>query len=214
MSRRCLLFGFVAGLAMGLALAVTACNDKDDPAAPQTPACFPTANALVSALVTSYQSTNLAFYRDDLLAPEYAWVLHPQTIDDLDLPYETLTRAQEAAIATAMFGGEPNVDGGVLGAIEVLTFQPQGAWQAVADDDPYFGDVAGAIMRSYEVALVFHLSGDLRYDVRGLQLLYVTGDFCHLLGQVDFTGDAGKIDDDEERGVEAASWSSVKMLWR
>lgn len=209
MKSRALSFVALIGL-----LALAGCKDKDDPAGPEPSTCFDDPDAVVAALVTSYGARNLAHYRDDLLAPAYGWVLEPQTIDDLDLPYEVLTRAQEAAIATAMFGGGPNGDGRALTAVEVLTFQPQGAWQAVADDDPYFGHVAGAFMRSYEVALLFSLGDDQCYDVQGSQLIYVTGDFCHLLGQVDFTGVVGKIDGQDPSGVDVASWSDVKMMWR
>jgi hypothetical protein len=190
-----------------LALPLAGCKDQDNPTLPEAPApCFETAGAIVAAFRTSYLDQDLAGYRDDLLAPGYKFVLHPQTVVDFALPSGVFTYADEMAVAEAMFSGQPNSLGEVLASIEVDEFRPEGQWQDVEATDEYFGDVPGARFRAYSIHIFFNIEGDQRYEVSGSQLVYVTGDFCHLLGQVDLTVDG--------KGIEGASWSDVKALWR
>ncbi len=185
---------------------LAACKDEDDPAGPQAPdACFASADAVVAAFKTLYANQDLAAYRDDLLAPGYTFVLKPQAVIDHELPDDVLGYAQEVATTTAMFSGQPNALGEVLASIEFEAFTPQGGWLEVEPSDPNFGDVPGALVRTYAITMYFNITGEQRYEVRGSQLIYVTGDFCHLLGQVDLTGDG--------KGVEGASWSDIKALW-
>jgi hypothetical protein len=189
-----------------LALPLAGCKDQDDPTRPEAPApCFETADATVAAFRIAYQDQDLAGYRDDLLAPGYEFVLHPQAVVDFELPSDVFTYADEVAIAEAMFSGQPNSLGEVLASVDVEAFRPEGQWQNVEASDPNFGDVPGALVRAYSVQIYFNIEGDQRYEVSGSQLVYVTGDFCHLLGQVDLTMDG--------KGVEGASWSDVKALW-
>ncbi len=189
-----------------LLLPAAACKDKDDPAEPEAPdACFETADAVVAAFAAVYVDQNLAAYRDDLLAPGFTFVLTPQAVIDHELPDDVLDYAAEVATTTAMFSGRPNALGEVLASIEVEEFTAQGGWLEVQPSDPNFGDVPGALVRTYAITMFFNITGEQRYEVSGLQLIYVTGDFCHLLGQVDLTGDG--------KGVEGASWSDIKALW-
>jgi len=183
-----------------LLLTFAACKNTDDPVVPETPG-FDTPDHLVAAFVARYEGQDVAAYCGDLLAPEYRFILRPQTVIEFELPREAFTRDDEAAIATAMFRQEANSRGEVLSTIEFVEFMPQGQWQPVAAEDPYFGDVAGAVVRTYAVTLFVNVVGDQRYEISGSQLIYVTGDSQHLLGQLDLTGDG--------KGVEAASWSDV-----
>ncbi len=199
------LLGLLAACCLVLPLA--GCNDQDDPSGPEVPGpCFETPDALVAAFLVLYTGQDLATYRDNLLAPDYLFVLQPQTVVDFELPDDVFTFADEAAIAAAMFSGQLNARGEVLDSIEVQEFTPQGTWLDVEATDPNFGDVPGARVRTYAITMVFNIVGEQRYEVSGLQLIYVTGDNCHLLGQVDLTGDG--------KGTEAASWSDIKALWR
>jgi hypothetical protein len=205
-------------LACCFTLPLVGCNDKEDPTGPESPGIVEpvTPDNLVANFKTAYDAMDLASYRDDVLAAGYRFLLQAETVEEYGLPDSTLSRADEVAVAGAMFTGQANNDGQILSAVEIQAFQPQGAWMSVPPDDPNFGDVTGAKVRTYSVLVNFSLQGDTRYEVSGLQLIYVVPDTVttdgtpiirfRLLGQLDLTGDGPK-------GVDSLSWSDVKALW-
>jgi hypothetical protein len=173
-----------------------------------------TPDGLIADFRAAYAARDLAAYRDGVLAPAYRFPVQAVTVELLSLPDSTLLFADEVAIAEAMFGGQPNLDGEVLTGITIDTLQPQGGWNPVAAGDPYFGGVAGAQVRTYTLQFTFELQNEGRYDVSGPQLFYVVPETLlsdgepvvryRLLGQVDLTGN---------KGVDSLSWSGVKARW-
>lgn len=213
MSRR-----FALLFACCLVLPLAACNDKDDPTGPEPPVTVEprTPDGLMADFSAAYAARDLAAYRDGVLAPAYRFPMQAATVDEFSLPDSTLLFAHEVAIVEAMFSGQPGSEGEVLTGITIDTLQPQGGWLPVSDDDPYFGGVAGAQVRTYSLLFFFELTQDNRYEVGGLQMFYTVPETLlsdgepvvrhRLLGQIDLTGD-------DPKAVDNLSWSDVKARW-
>ena len=133
------------------------------------------------------------------------------------MPDNLYEHADELAIAEHMFTGQPNSSGRVLANIEIQILQPEGTWLPVPANDPYFGHHPGAHFRNYSLLFYFNTQGDLRYEIYGNCLFYVSVEtVMHdgvmtprylLLGQLDQTSYW------LNKATESASWSSVKALW-
>jgi hypothetical protein len=215
MTRRLVIF-----VACALLLTVAACKDNDDPVAPHTPADtlpFPdTPDQLMANFKTAYAGMDLVPYRDEVLNPDYAFILQDATREEFGLPDNIFDHADEIRIAGKMFSGQPNSLGQVFSAIEVQSLHPQGAWLAVAEDDPYFGGV-GALVCDFNVLIYFNVRGDFRYEIRGDQLFYVVADTVlhdgvmtprfSLRGQLDQTSIV------PSKATEAMTWGTVKALF-
>jgi hypothetical protein len=159
---------------------------------------FPdTPDKLMANFRTVYTAMNITKYREEILSPDYTFVLQDATVEFFGLPDNIYEYADEIVIAEKMFSGQPNLNGKVLTDIEIQTLQPQGAWMPVAANDPYFGGFPGAQFRNYTLLFYFNVQGSFRYEVQGNQLFYVTAEeIMHngvmtprykLLGQFDQT---------------------------
>lgn len=164
---------------------------------PPTPLPFPsTPEQLMANFKTVYTDMDLVRYREEILSPDYVFVLQGETVEEFGLPDNIFEYEDELRIAGKMFGGEENSRQQVLTAIEMPTLQPQGAWLPVPATDPYFGGV-GAVVCNYNLLSYFNMRGDFRFEVRGSTLFYaVATEEMHdgvltpryrLLGQVDAT---------------------------
>jgi hypothetical protein len=180
---------------------------------------FPdTPNQLMQNFVTAYENMDLGPYRDEILSPNYTFVLLPETVEEFELPDNLYEHADEVAISQHMFTGQPNRNGRVLANIEIQVLQPQGTWLTVPPSDPYFGGFPGAIFRNYSLLFYFNTQGDFRYEIYGNQLFYVSVEtVMHdgvmtprylLLGQLDLTSGYWV-----NKATESMTWSSVKALW-
>ena len=199
------------------------CNDKDAPVvlppAPEYTLPFPdTPDQLMENFETAYAGMDLAVYRDEVLAETYDFVLTAETVEEFELPDNVFDRDEELAIAQKMFSDQPNQNGVVVSNIQIQSLQPQGAWLAVPDTDPYFGNQPGVLLRSYDILCYFNAQGgDFRYEVRGNQLFYVVPDTVmhegvmtpryRLRGQLDQTGAIGP------KSTESTTWGTVKALY-
>jgi hypothetical protein len=146
------------------------------------------------------------FYSDRDLE-HYALILH-EDFAFIAQDGETYDRAGEIEVCNRMFHEMQGNDGTSFSNITVEYMLGQNAWSAVPDDDPLFGDVAGAMLRSYDVFISFKISGvALTYEVKGLATFYVlaTDDGYQLLGILDQTY-GGKA-------TESICWSHVKALF-
>lgn len=179
---------------------------------------FPnTPNQLMENFVTAYEDMDLGQYRDEILSPDYTFVLQAETVEEFDLPDNLYDHADELAIAERMFTGQPNSNGSVLADIEIQVLHPEGTWLPVPASDPYFGGYPGAIFRNYSLLFYFNIQGDFRYEIYGNQLFYVSVEtIMHdgvltprylLLGQLDQTSYW------LNKATESMTWSSVKALW-
>ena len=203
-----------------LAALIPGCKSDDGPTGvPLTPELpvADTPDQLIANFAAVYAGLDLAIYRDDILADQYAFVLQPETVDAFDLPANRLDRDDELVIASHLFGGTPSRTGEALGGIVFESLQPQGAWQPVAENDPFFPGLPGALVRSYTLAISFGTVGDAIYTVAGDQLFYVVAQTVPrdgvpttrylLRGQVDLT--TGEL----RKGVEPLTWGDVKAMW-
>jgi hypothetical protein len=174
----------------------------DNPVEPPVGLPFPdTPDKLIANFKTVYSAMDINRYRDEILSPDYTFVLQAETVEEFQLSDNIYEYADEVAIADKMFSGQPNLQDRVLSAIEIQTLQPQGAWLPVPANDPYFGGFPGARFRNYSLLFYFNMQGDFRYEVRGDQLFYVTADTVmhngvmtpryKLLGQLDQTAVVG-----------------------
>jgi len=206
-----------------LAGLLAGCFGGDDPAGPTGPSGTigpepVTPDELMHDFATVYEDLDLETYRDEILDPRYRFVLKPSVVDDYSLPDSVLSFDDEVAIAGRLFGGATCDDGWAVGRIDIESLQSVGLWQDVGPDDAYFGDVAGAKSRTYDVRVMVHAAGvDAQHAIEGTVVFYVAGHevehsgqtvtVYRLLGQWDFTGDQGK-------GTERASWSGLKARFR
>ncbi len=216
---RLLLLAAVCG---ALLLTVSGCKDKEGPVeppeVPENTLPFPdTPEQIMANFKTAYERMDINVYRDEVLADAYDFVLQMETVEEFQLPDNVFDRADELAIATKMFSGQPNASARVLTSIEIQALQPLGAWLAVPDDDPYFGAQPGAFFRTYYMLFYFNVQGDFRYEIRGNQIFYVVPDTVmhegamtpryRLRGQVDQTSILGA------KSTEGTTWGAVKALW-
>jgi hypothetical protein len=152
---------------------------------------------LIANFKTVYSGMDHTRYRDEILSPDYTFVLQVETVEEFGLSSNIYEYADEVAISAKMFSGLPNLRGKVLTAIEMQVLQPEGAWLPVAANDPYFGGFPGARVRNYSMLFYFNSQDAFRYEVRGNQMFYVTADTVmrngvmtpryKLLGQLDLT---------------------------
>jgi hypothetical protein len=205
----------------GLLFAATGCKDKDDPEpvpVPQYVLPFPdTPDQLMANFKTAYTDMDLDVYRDEVLRPDYTFVLLNETMEHFGLPDNLFEFADEVLITEKMFAGQPNEAGRVISDIEIQVLQPQGAWLPVLEADPYFGSVPGILYRNYNILIYFNMAGQFRYEVQGNQLFYVAPDTVmhegvmtpryRLRGQLDQT--SAMLD----KGTESNTWGSVKALF-
>ena len=150
---------------------------------------------------TAYAAMDLAELPRRRARARYGFLLQPETVDDLDLPDSVLSRATSWRSPAGCSRRAQRRRRGPDRHRVPADASRRARWLAVGpDDDPYFGDVAGAMVRTYSVLLIFDLGGDERYEVSGLQLFYVVPDTVvvdgvrvpdyRLLGQLDLTGAA------------------------
>jgi len=158
---------------------------------------FPdTPDKIIANFKTVYTDMDINLYRDEILSPDYTFVLLNETVEHFGLPDNLFEFEDEIRITGKMFSGQPNEAGRVLSDIEIQVLQPQGAWLPVPDNDPYFGGL-GAQVRNYNTLIYFNMQGEFRYEVQGNQLFYVAADTVmhdgaltpryRLLGQLDQT---------------------------
>lgn len=170
----------------------------DDPIDPPPTLPFPdTPDKLIANFKTVYTAMDINLYRDEVLSPDYTFVLQASTVEEFGLSDNIYEFEDEVAIVEHMFSGVPNRDGKVLTDIEIQVLQPEGAWLAVPANDPYYGGFPGAKFRNYTMLFYFNVQGDFRYEVQGNQLFYVTAEEemhngvmtprYRLLGQIDQT---------------------------
>jgi hypothetical protein len=178
---------------------------------------FPnTPSQCMQNFVTAYEAMDLGSYRDEILSPDYTFVLLPETVEEFDLPDNLYEHADEIAISEHMFSGRPNAEGRVLANIQIQVLQPEGVWLPVPVNDPYFGGYPGAIFCNYSLLMYFNIQGNFRYEIQGNQLFYLAAETIRhdgvmtprylLLGQRDLAGWSNKA-------TESTTWSSVKALW-
>jgi len=183
------------------------------------PLPFPdTPDKLIANFKTVYGEMDLTNYRDEILSPDYTFVLQAETVEEFGLPSNIFEYADEVEIAAKMFSGLPNQLGKVLTGIESQVLQPEGAWMPVAANDPYFGGFPGARVRNYSMLFYFNSQDAFRYEVRGNQMFYVTADTVmhngvmtpryKLLGQLDMTTIL------PAQRTEGVTWGTVKALWQ
>jgi hypothetical protein len=181
---------------------------------------FPgTPDQIIQNFVTAYGAMDVDLYRDEILSPDYTFILQAETVEEFGLPDNLYEYTDEVAIAEHMFSGQPNLEGRVLTDIEIQVLQPQGTWFPVPANDPYFGGFPGVHVRNYAVLIYFNCQGEFRYEVQGDQLFYVTSEeVMHngymtprywLLGQLDQTGAAPWA-----LLTESTTWGAVKVIWR
>lgn len=178
MRNRSLSLSLLLLMLAALALATGGCifspdDDNHTDVDPPTPLPFPdTPEQLMANFKTVYTEMDFIRYRDEILSPDYLFVLQESTVEDFELPDNLFEYTDELRIAGKMFGGQPNSLNQVLSAIEIPTLQPQGAWLPVPDTDSYFGGV-GALSCNYNLLTYFNMRSDLRYEVRGNTTFYV-----------------------------------------
>jgi hypothetical protein len=206
----------------GLLLAAAGCKDNDGPGpivVPQYVLPFPdTPDRLMANFKTAYTTMDLDAYRDEVLRPDYTFVLQNETVERFGLPDNLFGFEDEGLITEKMFAGQPNEEGKVLSDIEIQVLHPQGAWLPVPEADPYFASVPGTLVRNYNILIYFNMQGEFRYEVQGDQLFYVAPDTVlhdgaltpryRLRGQLDQT--ARLLD----KGTESSTWGTVKALFR
>jgi hypothetical protein len=172
-------------------------GDNNNPPPPTTLPWPDTPDKLIANFKTVYSGMDITPYRDEVLSPDYTFVLQAATVEEFGLSDNIYEYADEIVIADKMFSGQPNLNGKVLTDIEIQVLQPEGAWLNVPANDPYFGGFPGAKFRNYSLLFYFNVQGDFRYEVRGNSLFYVTADtllrngvptpYYRLLGQLDQT---------------------------
>lgn len=205
-----------------VALTISGCSD-DDPSTKPNPQSyrlpFPdTPDQLMANFQTAVATRDLDAYRDEILADQYEFILQNQTVQQFGLPRAVLDRSAELAITQKMFSGQPNEDGRVLAAIDFQIFQPHGPWMPVPAADGYFQAIPGALVRNFDLVIVFDMQGDLDYEIQGQQLFYAIPDIrlrdgnmvqCYRLrGQLDA---CSLVSPDQ---TAAATWGSVKAQYR
>jgi len=160
---------------------------------------FPgTPDQLIENFQTVYEARDFLVYTEQILHPQYTFVLQEQTVEDFGLPDNLYEYEDEVVIAQKLFSESPGSNGQVITQIDVERMQPQGVWQDVDDSDQYFGGIENAQRRTYDVKLVLFVQGqNLQLIVEGNVIFYVAGTeveyqgqtrlYYQLLGQWDFT---------------------------
>jgi hypothetical protein len=172
-------------------------NGPEDNPPVVDPLPFPdTPDKIMANFKTVYTAMDINRYRDEVLSPNYLFVLQNETVELFGLPDNLFGFEDEVRITGKMFSGQPNEVGKVLSEVEIQVLQPQGAWVAVPNNDPYFGGL-NAQVRNYNTLIFFNMQGQFRYEVQGNQLFYVAADTVmhdgvltpryRLLGQLDQT---------------------------
>lgn len=141
-------------------------DDGGDDTPPPSTHVFPdTADKLVANFVRYYEERNLERYRE-VLSSNYRFIAKDETEYNFD---------RDIDIHDKMFN-EVAGDGGI--AFEDITVQqmnPLGTWEAVPENDPFFGGASGSLYRAYDVFINFKVSGqNLVFEVTGLVIFYVT----------------------------------------
>ena len=158
-----------------------------------------TPDALVEAFVIAHDTRDHDLL-GRLLHADYQFVRQDGT------PW---SREVELSIYTKMMVGRAGLDGVVIGAMQIEMLQPLGTWSEVPANDPYFGEVVGAMSRPYVLEAAYELQDQqLSLPVSGPVTMYSVrddDDVYRLVGMVDMTYG--------ETRTEEYSWTAVKALF-
>lgn len=152
-----------------------------------------------------------------MISPDFRFVLQAETIEEYALNRGTFDASDEIRIFQTMCKGLPSQHGDRITGIEVVRLEPMSDWEPVPRDDPHFGLLAEAEVRSYLVHLIFAREAEGRpWTVAGeVELVVIpelvedtgTGRIAYrLVGGYDKTVRAD--------GTDELLWGSVKAAFR
>jgi hypothetical protein len=176
-----------------------------------------TEDQLIDHFRTAYEDMDPQFL-GELLHPDFALILQPQTQVRYPTLGPTLDWTEEMRIASRMFGGQTLTDPDNrvvpgLSAISFQTLERQAEWTDSLPNDP----LPNVWYAPYAVTILFDRPGYSTLKVEGLIKFYVAsrdslhgGDaltFWEMVGQQDLTHSNLKA-------IEEGPWGSVKALFR
>jgi hypothetical protein len=173
---------------------------------------FPdTPDKVIQNLRAAYQGMSIDIYRH-VLHPSFVFHFLQYDIDNLNLPTDHFTRAQDLTSTESMFSGLPVGDVPAVGSINWSVLERQGVWET--SSNPEYPDAQRGL---FHFAISITRPGATTLIFGGQQEFYVTSrdsmvdgsptPYWQLLGQVDLS------DIFVSRGIEQATWGTVKHLY-